>query len=121
MDLIARLLKNFNTQRQIWQLGLPIPQIPDHVLDNVRPVRKVVHHSAGLDDGQHDQSGRQHVPECEPRAVMPRTEIFRLPDMEGARDCFLDVPEDGVVGFLIWPIALGCNVGEWSVEPGLQF
>jgi hypothetical protein len=54
-NLIARLLKNLNAQRQTRQLGLPIPQIPDHILNNVWPVCEVVHHVTGLDDSQHDQ------------------------------------------------------------------
>jgi hypothetical protein len=52
---------------------------------------------------------------------MPGAEIFRLSDVEGARDCFLDVPEHGVVGFPIWLIAVSRDVDKGSVEPGFQF
>jgi hypothetical protein len=46
---------------------------------------------------------------------MPGAEIFRLSDMEGARNCFLDVPEHGIVGFLSWLIALGRDVDEGPI------
>jgi len=124
-NLIARLLQDFNAQRQIRQLGPPIPQIPDHILDDVWPVGEVVHHpGVRLDDGQHDQGRRQHAPQRKPRAVMPGAEIFRLANVEGTRDCFLDIAEHGVVGFSLfrcWRIAVDCDVDEGPVEPGFQF
>ena len=120
-NLIARLLENLNAQHQVRQLGPPIPQVSNQVLDDVRPVCKVVHHVAGFDDGQHDQGRRQHVPKREPRAVMPGAEILRLSDVEGARDCLLSIAEHRVVGFLSWLIALGRDVDKGPVKPGFQF
>jgi hypothetical protein len=49
---------------------------------------------------------------------MPGSKISCLPDVEGACDCFLDVPEDGVVVFPIWLIALGRDVDKGPVKPG---